>query len=152
MSRSLMVLTDRRVYQAGKIFERVEPRKVVATSGKKVVSIQDITGTSFFEQDCVAPFVLASPLGAVGVVAWIAGSVGIGLLLIAASIGIVFIAFLMRKRFFVIEYAGGAIATLCRWYTEEEIDAFQKQISIEKDRRHIACHHGEEAQGRRTLV
>jgi len=134
LSRSLMVLTDRRLYQAGKIFERVAPRKVVSTNGKKVVSVGDITGTSIFEQDNVAPLVLAGPLGAIGILVWIAGSVGTGVLLVALSVLITFVAFLMRKRFFVVEYAGGAIATECRWYTAEEIDAFQKRISIEKDK------------------
>jgi hypothetical protein len=129
-----MILTDRRLYQMGTIFERVAPGKVEMTTGKKVVSIRDITGTSTFQQDNVGLLVVAGLLGAFSFVA--AGSTSLQVVLAAFAVCCAVAAFLCRKRFFVVEYAGGAIATDCRWYTSDEVDAFQKAISLQKDKQH----------------
>ena len=42
--------------------------------------------------------------------------------------------FMTKKRFFIVDYSGGGLAAECRWYSQSEIDEFQRLISIEKDR------------------
>ncbi len=163
LSKSIMILTDKRIYQRGKIFEFTTQGHLVSSAGERVVNIRDVTGTSFKEKNF--------PLILIGAVAFIilamfsfirafntlkhlnpgksaviyigpSASVWKGMFMgeVLQSIFLLIIAgtcflfyFLRRKRFFIVEYPGGAIATDARWYSQEEMREFMRALSFVKD-------------------
>ena len=172
-ARSTLVLTDRRVYQIGKIFERGVDGRLRSTAGRRVVDLREVTGTSFFEKRSPL-LVVCGILGALvalvclGLMLWllwldarrpswkvraivgghVTGSIrgrswaqeillymGIPCVAFAAMSVWSFVWYrFKRRRYFVIEYEGGAIAIDCYWYDAQEITEFQRRIYQEKDR------------------
>ena len=137
VAKSIMVLSDKRLYQKGKFFERQSNGHFRSMSGSRVVAIQDVTGTSFAEENAVAALIL----GIIGVVVAILGLLpggSSGTSTVVFMFGAVFAMmmfmqyFVRRRRLFVVEYPGGAIATDARWYNEAELSGFQKQIELSK--------------------
>jgi hypothetical protein len=142
MQESVMVLTDKRLYQKGTVFERCQNNCFLRTQGKKAVDVRDITGTSFTRMAntraltmgilflvvafCVMGYSFTSSVQAIQYLVWMLLGFGIfGLMGYFTS----------RRNLFVVEYAGGAIATNCDWYSMSEIEDFQKKISRIKDSR-----------------
>ena len=142
-SRSVMYLTDKRLYQRGKIFQRNAKGKWRSTKGVRAVGVADITGTAFQETTVFWKLVLGLSAclcvldgiaalvqkGGDDVAAW-------AVTIVFGSLGAFFLLsyYLNRRRLFIVQYAGGEIGTNCRWYSQEEIEALQSAISREKDR------------------
>ena len=141
VTKSLMVLTDKRLYAAGKIFE-LSNAKLVSTKGKKAVSVKDITGTSFKKINIGWALITGCILIGLGVLLVLvaasdddapgAALMGFGLIVFGSLSIITY--YVKRGRWFIVEYAGGAIAAKCKWYSPSEIEEFQRKISLEKDK------------------
>jgi hypothetical protein len=133
-----LVLSDKRLYQRGKIFEKVMNGRWISSSGQKVVDIKDVTGSGFEEVNYpVYMFfgILTLVLEILMIiVAANEGNGGIVILFLIFPLFFFLIYFILRKRIFVVYYAGGTIGTECRFYPENEILDFQKQIALLKDR------------------
>ena len=140
MSKSLLVLTNLRLYQIGKVYEKSIGEGFVSSTGKKVISINDITGTGYQETKRLAALVAGLFLSFFGLVCLAIGITDHESSPIVVGISCFFFGvvglygfFATRVRWFIIEYAGGAIAAKCHWYTPSELEEFQKKISLEKD-------------------
>ncbi len=150
---SVLVLTNKRLYQKGKIFEKLPSGKWVSVKGFKTVPVESITGSSFTEINPFAMFVagwifiaiFVIPLlialfssgfqGPTGAGASRGGGSGLlSLIFLIFGICLLVAYYLKRARIFVVENAGGQIGTNCKWYSESEILNFQKIISQEQDR------------------
>jgi len=119
LSDSAVIISDRRVYQVGKLYEsglRIHGGGLRINRGKKIVSLEDVTGTTSKEITKPLP---GSLLVFAGLIAAILGLLSevtesmiimlvIAALLIAAG---VFLIIKLRKRYLIIEYAGGSIAS-----------------------------------------
>lgn len=135
---SVLILTDKRLYQKGVIYERASGSRFTRSTGKKVINLKDITGTSFSANENILDLILGmvSLILTVAIIASEEVRLALCFILYIPPIASVYFFvkyFLSRRRFFVVEYAGGAIATRCNWYSENEIDEFQKRISQVKD-------------------
>jgi hypothetical protein len=138
----MMVLTNKRLYQVGKVYEKVSDNKLVSTEGKKVISIPDITGTSFRQFNLTSSLIFGMLFLIFSIMAFFfyaTDAVTYWILIISIwclimGLGSMIKYHLGHKRFFIVEYPGGSVATECNWYAEKELDEFQKNISIEKDR------------------
>jgi hypothetical protein len=133
LSKTVLVLTDKRLYQKGKSYEKNNKNGYNKINTQKVVDLKDITGTSFFEFD---PFIIkisAIILIILGVIFFFLGESEGAFFMIAGSIFSFILYKISLKRFFVVEYAGGAIYTDSSLYDEAEINEFQKAISNLKD-------------------
>ncbi len=142
LSDSAVIISDRRVYQVGKLYEaglRIHGGGLRTNRGKKIVSLEDVTGTTCKEITKPLP---GSLLVFVGLIAAILGLLSdvtesmiimliIAALLIAAG---VFLIIKLRKRYLIIEYAGGSIAQPVKFITDTELNLFQGIISVEKER------------------
>jgi len=142
LSDSAVIISDRRVYQVGKLYEsglRVHGGGLRTNRGKKIVSLEDVTGTTSKEITKPLP---GTVLGCLGLIAAILGLLSdvtesmiimliIAALLIAAG---VFLIIKLRKRYLIIEYAGGSIAQPVKFITDTELNLFQGIISVEKER------------------
>ena len=143
-SRSVMYLTDKRLYQRGRIYEKDPTGRWTSSKGVKAVSVRDITGTSFSESSPIAFLIIGiiCTVMAIGLLIALpfAPSHERGFLFlpvalcVLAGVGGILRYVFGRIRTFVVHYAGGSIGANCRWYPEEEIEAFQRTISREKDR------------------
>lgn len=142
LSDSAVIISDRRVYQVGKLYEaglRIHGGGLRINRGKKIVSLEDVTGTTSKEITRPLP---GSLLVFAGIIAAILGLLSdvtesmiimliIAALLIAAG---VFLIIKLRKRYLIIEYAGGSIAQPVKFITDTELNLFQGIISVEKER------------------
>lgn len=142
LSDSAVIISDRRVYQVGKLYEsglRIHGGGLRTTRGKKILSLEDVTGTTSKEITKPLP---GSLLIFIGILAAILGLLSdvtesmiimliIAALMIAAG---VFLIIKLRKRYLIIEYAGGSIAQPVKFITDTELNLFQGIISVEKER------------------
>jgi len=142
LSDSAIIISDKRVYQVGKLYEsgrRIHGGGLRVSRGKKSVSLQDITGTMSKEVTRPVP---GSALVVFGVIAATLGllsevkqSTIIMLVIAALSIAAgVFLILRLRKRYLVIEYAGGSMAQPVKFITDSELNLFQGIIMVEKER------------------
>ncbi|MFC1971228.1 hypothetical protein ACFLV0_04810 [Chloroflexota bacterium] len=74
ISRSMMVLTGRRVYVAGKTFQRIGG-KVVSARGKQAVSVSNITGTGYMETNPIGLLIVGIIVSLWGLLGTIVGIV-----------------------------------------------------------------------------
>ena len=143
LGKGIMVLSDRRLYQKGKIFEKDPKRGWVTSAGEKTIAVKDITGTSFFQMNPIhyivmmvvtLPFALWALAAAKTTPGGSNAAEALSYILHGGCLAFYVLYQVGRKRLFVVHYAGGEIATSCRWYPIEEIEEFQRIISLEKDR------------------
>ena len=133
LSKTVLILTDKRLYQKGESYEKNNKNGYSKINTQKVVDLKDITGTSFVEYD---PFILkisAIILIISSLMFFYFGENEVAFFMIAVSIYSLIMYKINLKRFFVVEYAGGAIYTDSSLYNEAEINEFQKLISNLKD-------------------
>ncbi len=142
LSDSAVIVTDKRVYQVGKLYEsrqRGSIGSLRAGSGKKIVSLLDITGTSSKE---VSRPLAGSALITFGVLSATLGllsdvrqstyiMLGIALISIAGGVWLIL---KLRRRYLVIEYAGGSIVQPVKFITDSELTLFQGIIADEKEK------------------
>jgi len=143
LSDSAIIISDKRVYQVGRIYEtgllRIRGGGLRTSRGKKIISLVDVTSTTTKE---VTRPLAGSVLAALGVIAAILGLLSdvfqstiimlvIAVLLLAAG---VFLIIRLRKRYLIIEYAGGSMAHPVKFITDTELNLFQGIISVEKDK------------------
>lgn len=142
LSKSAIVVTDKRVYQFGKIYKpgfRLHNGGIRARGGKKSVNLEDITGITSIE--------LSKPLPGYAVLSFGLLMVTLGVLsdvkeseLIMILLGSVVIisgaaiSLLRKRKYFVIEYAGGSIVHPVKFATRTEMELFQGIISMQKDK------------------
>lgn len=142
LSDSAIIISDQRVYQVGKLYEsgrRIHGGGLRVSRGKKTVSLRDITGTMSKEVTQPVP---GSSLVVFGVIAATLGllsgvkqSTIIMLVIAALSMAAgVFLILKLRKRYLIIEYAGGSMAQPVKFITDTELNLFQGIIMEEKER------------------
>jgi hypothetical protein len=141
---SALVLSDKRLYQVGKIYEPGFLRQdggLGVSRGKKIVDLENITGTTSKEFSKPLPGYIVVAFGLLAATLGILSDVKESriIMLIAGSLivmGGVFLSLRRRQRYLVIDYPGGAIMHLVKFATSSEIDLFQGIIAIEKEKAH----------------
>ena len=141
---SALVLSDKRLYQVGKIYEPGFLRQdggPGVSRGKKIVDLENVTGTTSKELSKPLPGYIVVVFGLLAATLGILSDVKESriIMLIAGSLivmGGVFLSLRRRQRYLVIDYPGGAIMHLVKFATNSEIDLFQGIIAIEKEKVH----------------
>ena len=132
LSDSAIIVSDKRVYEVGKLYEsrlHIHGGGIRVTRGKKIVSLQDVTGTSSKEVSKPWPGLSLILFGVLAAILGLMSDVmqstfimlGIAALVTAAG---VWLLLKLKRRYLVIEYAGGSM----------ELNLFQGIISDEKER------------------
>ncbi len=134
------VLTDKRVYLQGQIFSG-GGSKMATEKWEKIVDVDDVTGTGFRYNNPVGIILLGIIFAFMGMFLvmfsngyrWAYFYAGIFL----AILGLVYIIlyFVVRKVYFIIEYAGGSIMFDAKSIGVADVQAFQKLIYKAKDKR-----------------
>ena len=142
LSDSAIIISDKRIYQVGRLYEsrsRIYGGGLRATRGKKIVSLHDVTGTACKEitkpipgGSLIAFGILAATLG---LLSDVRQSTYIMLVIAAVSIAAgIWLIIKLRKRYLVIEYAGGSMAQPVKFITDSELNLFQGIIADEKEK------------------
>ena len=142
LSDSAIIISDKRIYQVGRLYEsrsRIYGGGLRATRGKKIVSLHDVTGTACKEitkpipgGSLIAFGILAATLG---LLSDVRQSTYIMLVIAAVSIAAgIWLIIKLRKRYLIIEYAGGSMAQPVKFITDSELNLFQGIIADEKEK------------------
>jgi zinc-ribbon domain len=142
LSDSAIIISDKRVYQVGRLYEsgrRIHGGGLRVSRGKKSVSLQDVISTASKEMSQPLPGSTLVVFGAVAATLGLLSGVKqsmiimmvVALLSIAAGI---FLIIRLKKRYLVIEYAGGSMAQPVKFITDTEMNLFQGIILVEKER------------------
>jgi hypothetical protein len=141
-TKPAIVISDKRIYQFGKVYELgllglIGGRRV--NTGKKIVNLEDVTGTTTRELSKPLSGYLVIILGLLFALLGIMSDVRqstmimLGLALLTVTGGVLLI---MRRRqnCLIVEHAGGRMVLPVEFVTQTELDLFQGLISLEKDR------------------
>jgi hypothetical protein len=138
-SKPAIVISDKRIYQFGKVYELgiVGLRRV--NTGKKIVNLEDVTGTTTRELSKPLPGYAIILLGLIfallGLLSDVRQSTLIMLALALLTVaGGVLLVIRRRQNCLIVEYAGGSMVLPVEFVTQTELDLFQGLISLEKDR------------------
>lgn len=146
-SRSVLVLTQDRIYQRGRVFELAFNGRWIATKGHKIVEVRSVNASAFKEVSfpIFLIFAILSVLAAVAAMLVdydqeIALTAALTLLILAFFWFILFLA--TRLSIFYIEYAGGKLGTFARWYSRDDIHEFQNALSRAVDAKYTGANSG----------
>ena len=138
------MLTDKRIYQVGKIYTR-EAGRLSSTSGRQYVGLEDVTGISITSQKKIILSIISIILFILGGIDLIVGllmAIRFGapgmivssLMPLAGGVVLIIIYKKMSRKYLSIDYSGGNMLSVCSNYPESEIVAFQKAVSLEKEK------------------
>ena len=142
LSDSAIIVSDKRVYQVGRLYEsgrRIHGGGLRVSRGKKMVSLQDVIATSSREMSQPLPGSALVVFGAIastlGLLSEVKQSTIIMLVVALLSVAAgVYLIIRLKKRYMVIEYAGGSMALPVKFITNTELNLFQGIILVEKER------------------
>jgi hypothetical protein len=144
-NKSVLFLSNKRIYQNGKLFDRHIAGKITYSHGQRCVDLREITGITFSVSDPIYRYVSTLILFVIGIGGLVLSSaidsydlqviaIGIGAALILSSIISLIVHLLKKPKWLAIEYAGGMIMTDCNWYANSSIKRFMRNISVAKDK------------------
>jgi len=141
-SKSAIVLSDKRVYQVGMVYKswfHGQSGGPWSGRGRKIVNLEDITGTT--SKELSKPFIgyiviaIGLMLGSLGLMSGVPDTMVtvsiIGSVLVIIGL---LLSFRLKRKYLIIEFAGGSILHPVKFVTRTELDLFQGIISLEKDR------------------
>ncbi|MGE5457899.1 MAG: hypothetical protein ACM3RX_06055 [Methanococcaceae archaeon] len=131
LSKTALVLSSKRLYQTGKIYELEGGLK--AHEGKKIVDLEDVTGVN---QKTITRPLLPVTFFIIGFVCIFLASLTPNLVIIGFIMWIIAIitVFGTREQFFQVSYAGGQILAPLNFYSKQDLERFQKSIFLAKDK------------------
>lgn len=141
-SKPAIVVSDKRIYQFGKVYELgllglIGGRRV--NTGKKIVNLEDVTGTTTRELSKpllgYSVILLGILFALLGIMSDVRQStmIMLGLALLTVTGGVL-LRIRRRQNCLIVEYAGGSMILPVEFVTQTELDLFQGIISLEKDR------------------
>ncbi|MCU0377958.1 MAG: zinc ribbon domain-containing protein [Bacteroidales bacterium] len=139
---SALVLSDKRVYQVGNVYEprlRLLNGGLRAGRGRKIVNLADITGTTTIEyRKTIAGYVIMF-FGALAIALGLMSDVRQStVIMLFAGTPIVllglFLSLRRSRKYLVIEFPDGKLIQPIKFATESEVSLFQGLITIEKDK------------------
>lgn len=138
-SKPAIVISDKRVYQFGKVYEFGMIGRQKVNSGKKIVNLEDVTGTTTRELSKpllgYSVILLGLLFAFLGLLSDVRQStyIMLGIALLTVAVGVLLII-RRRQNCLIVEYAGGSMILPVEFVTQTELDLFQGIISLEKDR------------------
>ncbi len=146
--KSILFLSDKRIYQMGKILEKDRLDKWTYSNGEGVLDLRTVTGAYFSisnktDKGAKAIFLIFLGLFGFSVLKLAGRKIDKDLIPLVAGVSVFFIVFGLikllwfqakKKKYFIIESSGGCIATECNWYSRKSIRRFMANISKQKDK------------------
>ena len=143
-TKSVMVLTNRRLYVDGKSFQQNQSGKWSSIRQKKNVAVDRINSTGYQQIERKKFKWIAYISGAFamfivfgwGINEWQLSGYGQFWLVFFSALALSsYVSYrLSLRKYFVVEFSGGSMATDCNWYRSTEIEDFQRKIYQEQER------------------
>lgn len=142
--KSVLICSNKRVYQRGKLFEKNYQERVIYFQGEKSVDLREITGIKYYIESPIYRLLPVAIFLFIAIISFaigqeLDGNLGDTLQIIAGfltglAVILLIIYALKKPKWFEIEYAGGSILTNCNWYPKKNIRQFMINVSLQKDR------------------
>lgn len=139
LSKGFSFITDKRVYFQGKsynvFYNNSGNPKIVKNSRSQIVDLKDVTGTEIKHYNPIHYLIIAIVffIGLIFTLSFGRNFYIFGYYIIPIILAYVFLYFKNKISLISIQYAGGEIAFDIRWFSQNEIDNFQKQLRLAKD-------------------
>ena len=139
LSKGFSFITDKRVYFQGKsynvFYNNSGNPKIVKNSRSQIVDLKDVTGTEIKHYNPIHYLILAIVffIGLIFTLSFGRNFYVFSYYIIPIVLAYVFLYFKNKISLIAIQYAGGEIAFDIRWFSQNEIDNFQKQLRLAKD-------------------
>lgn len=139
LSKGFSFITDKRVYFQGKsynvFYNNSGNPKIVKNSRSQIVDLKDVTGTEIKHYNPIHYLILAIVffIGLIFTLSFGRNFYVFSYYIIPIVLAYVFLYFKNKISLISIQYAGGEIAFDIRWFSQNEIDNFQKQLRLAKD-------------------
>lgn len=139
LSKGFSFITDKRVYFQGKsynvFYNNSGNPKIVKNSRSQIVDLKDVTGTEIKHFNPIHYLIIAIIffIGLIFTLSFGRNFYIYGYYIIPIILAYVFLYFKNKISLISIQYAGGEIAFDIRWFSQNEIDNFQKQLRLAKD-------------------
>ncbi len=139
LSKGFSFITDKRVYFQGKsynvFYNNNGNPKIVKNSRSQIVDLKDVTGTEIKHYNPIHYLIIAIVffIGLIFTLSFGRNFYIFGYYIIPIILAYVFLYFKNKISLISIQYAGGEIAFDIRWFSQNEIDNFQKQLRLAKD-------------------
>ena len=135
LAKAFSIVSDKRVYFRGEMYEGTNRASLRKISLKKVVNIRDVTGVSVAHFSPIG-YILAGIFFILFGLGFAAYTEVIAPFVIGLIIGIINIILYFFKRITLlrIEYAGGSIGFDIKWFSEQENLEYQKALFLAKDK------------------
>lgn len=143
LSRSLVLISNKRLYQYGVSY--VKEVNFSKRRGNRTVNVEAIDGIGVEEHrtgKCSAFIMLGAGIGLAlltgvntgsGILMTVMGWTGSAVLCLFGLLTLL-LGLMLDGKFLVVHFGGDTLAVPCKWYSQSEIDEFQRRVSIEKDR------------------
>ncbi|MBN2105484.1 hypothetical protein JW835_15705 [bacterium] len=133
ISKSVLLVSQKRLYQKGSIFEKSFTGKLTRWDGQSVIPLDAISGTSYRIKRAIGLLIMGWIAIIVSIFAFIGAQESEGLLVLAIPalfFGVLWlIAYgLSAKEFFVVSFAGGELVINTHWYSRKEMNEFQQKL------------------------
>ena len=136
-SKGFYFITDKRVYIQGKsynvFYNNSGNPKIVKNSRSQIVDLKDVTGTEIKHYNPIHYLIIAIVFFIFLLILLSIGFSEFKIYIIPIILAYVFLYFKNKISLISIQYAGGEIAFDIRWFSQNEIDIFQKQLRLAKD-------------------
>ncbi|MFW5872329.1 MAG: hypothetical protein ACOCUT_04410, partial [bacterium] len=144
-NKNALYLTEKRIYQIGKLLQTKNKGKPIYYYGEKIVYLQNIISTNLYSKNPIGLYVWTVIAGIMSLVSLTAAfddniknELEDGLFIVS---GIFFIAcmimlinyFRKKGKWIIIEYSSGTIGLNCKYYSKKSVRRFFKNISLVKD-------------------
>ena len=136
VSKSVLIASNKRLYQKGRMFEKTLTGKLTKWDAQSVVPLDSITGTAYRTRRAIGTLIF----GIIAIVVSLLLYSNRGIQYLAApafALGLILIIAyaLSSKELFVVNFAGGQMAMDSHWYSNEEMNEFQKKLHHARDKR-----------------
>lgn len=137
LSKGFSFITDKRVYFQGKsynvFYNNSGNPKIFKNSRSQIVDLKDVTGTEIKHYNPIHYLIIAIVFFIFLLILLSIGFSEFKIYIIPIILAYVFLYFKNKISLISIQYAGGEIAFDIRWFSQNEIDNFQKQLRLAKD-------------------
>ena len=136
LQKSIIILTDKRLYQKGKIWARDYRGALHRTSGSQTVPVRDVTGSAYIIRRPTWMLIAAVALFILSLifVRFSEGSyASASAVMFVLCVIFIVLYVLLKKNIFEIHYSGGIMATECNWYGSKELEDFHRTLSLVQD-------------------
>lgn len=142
LSKSALILTDKRLYQVGKLYRSSFPRLTGgfrSNNGRKIVDLEDISGTTSLVVSKPLPGIFVILFGLIAILLGLLTDVRQSMFIMLAAGTVIsgsgiFWALKRNRRYLIIHYAGGDVIQPVKFATDSEISLFQSMILVFKER------------------